>query len=273
MADLYLREDIAKLWTQREAYQLARGLEGEVYREVAGRRTLRVELGERAYFAKLHFGVGWGEILKNLVIARVPVIGARNEFETCRHLEARGVAAPKVAAFGQTGVSPASRFSFVICDALDGYESLEDITARWERSPPSPGEKRRLIEAVADFARKLHQCGVIHRDFYVCHLLAETEPYARGEIRLAVIDLHRAHIYTNIPQRWLLRDLAALLFSTLDLSLDLRAWLRFIRIYRSRPLQEVFAEEGDFWRNVYKRALLLYEKGQRKGLVKGNFLP
>ena len=80
-------------------------------------------------------------------------------------------------------------------------------------------------------------------------------------------------MYTNIPQRWLLRDLAALLFSTLDLSLDLRAWLRFIRIYRSRPLQEVFAEEGDFWRNVYKRALLLYEKGQRKGLVKGNFLP
>ncbi|MCZ6643896.1 MAG: lipopolysaccharide core heptose(I) kinase RfaP [Gammaproteobacteria bacterium] len=271
MAELYLREDIAKLWPEEEACKRARALTGEVYRELDGRRTLRVMLGERAYFAKLHFGVGWREIVKNLVTARLPVTGARNEFRTCQHLQARGVSAPKVAAFGQVGGSPASRFSFVICDALEGYESLEDITERWELSPPSPHEKRRLIEAVADFAKALHRSGVIHRDFYVCHLFAEIEPYARGEVRLAVIDLHRAQIHTEIPQRWLLRDLAALLFSTLDLGLNSRAWFRFIRIYRGRPLQEVFAEEGEFWRNVYERALALYEKGERKGLVKGRF--
>ncbi|MFB3106605.1 MAG: lipopolysaccharide kinase InaA family protein, partial [Pseudomonadales bacterium] len=117
MAELYLREDLAKLWSHEEACVRARALQGEVYRDVAGRRTLRVMLGERVYFAKLHFGVGWGEILKNLVTARRPVIGARNEFTTCRHLQAQGVAAPAVAAFGQVGVNPASRFSFVICDA------------------------------------------------------------------------------------------------------------------------------------------------------------
>ena len=170
-------------------------------------------------------------------------------------------------------MSPASRFSFVICDALDGYESLEDIIERWEQTPPSPQEKRLLTEAVAEFAKTLHQAGVIHRDFYVCHLFAEIEPYARGEVRLAVIDLHRAQIHSEIPQRWLLRDLAALLFSTLDLPLDSRAWFRFIRVYRGRPLQEVFAEEGDFWRSVYQRALSLYKKGKRKGLVKGYFHP
>ncbi len=271
MAELYLRDDIAKLWSHEEACKRARALEGEVYREVAGRRTLRVMLGERAYFAKLHFGVGWGEILKNLVMARLPVTGARNEFKTCRYLDAQGVDAPRVAAFGEVGTSPASRFSFVICDALEGYESLEDITERWELSPPSPREKRRLTVAVAEFAKALHGSGVIHRDFYVCHLLAEIEPYARGEVHLAVIDLHRAQIHAEVPRRWLLRDLAALLFSTLDLPIDSRGWLRFIRIYRGRPLREVFAEEGDFWRDVYERALRLYEKGKRKGLVKGHF--
>jgi len=271
--ELYLRDDIAKLWSHEEACVRARALQGEVYREVAGRRTLRVMLGDRAYFVKLHFGVGWGEIVKNLITARRPVIGARNEFTTCRYLEAQGVAAPAVAAFGQVGVNPASRFSFVICDALDGYESLEDITDRWELAPPTPREKRRLTEAVAQFAKALHRAGVVHRDFYICHLFAEINEYARGEVRLAVIDLHRAQMHTEIPQRWLLRDLAALLFSTLDLPLDSRAWLRFIRIYRGRPLQEVFAEEGDFWRSVYERALVLYEKGKRKGLVKGNFRP
>ena len=273
MAELYLREDIAKLWRRDEACDRARKLQGEVYREVAGRRTLRVLLGEGAYFAKLHFGVGWAEILKNLLTARRPVVGARNEYRTCLHLEAQGVAAPKVAAFGQQGVNPASRFSFVICDALDGYESLEDITDRWEQRHPSLLEKWRLIEAVARFAKTLHATGVVHRDFYICHMLAEKTSYAQAELRLAVIDLHRARIYHRIPQRWLLRDLSALLFSTLDLPLDWRAWLRFVRIYRGRPLQEVFAEEGDFWQAVYDRALRLYEKGKRKGLVKGYFHP
>ena len=80
MTEVFLREDIARLWTEEEACLRARTLEGKVYREVAARRTLRVMLGERAYFAKLHFGVGWGEILKNLVTARLPVTGARNEF-------------------------------------------------------------------------------------------------------------------------------------------------------------------------------------------------
>ena len=44
-----MREDIAKLWRREEACEQARTLSGEVYREVAGRRTLRVVLGERQH--------------------------------------------------------------------------------------------------------------------------------------------------------------------------------------------------------------------------------
>ena len=59
---LFLREDIAALWSPGEALQHAFELQGEVFRDVPGRRTLRVELAGKFYFVKLHYGVGWGEV-------------------------------------------------------------------------------------------------------------------------------------------------------------------------------------------------------------------
>lgn len=278
----YLREDIA------EALGLpapsARGgttvlfdrvaaLEGDVYRAVATRQTLRFEARGRGYFLKRHGGVGWGEIFKNLLTLRLPVLGARNEYLTCRHLARCGIAAPRVAAFAERGRNPAARESFVICDALEGFTSLEDLTEGWEANPPDLRLKRRLVVAVAHFARAMHDAGVVHRDFYICHLLVNPQALRLGEVELAVIDLHRAQIHRQVPQRWRRRDLAALLFSVLDLPLERRAWLRFVRVYRGRPLREIWAAEAGFWDAVYARAVALYRKGQRRGLVKGRFRP
>ncbi len=271
MSAPYLREDLAAAWAGTEPYQQAASLEGCVYRAVANRRTLRFEAGGRAYFAKVHRGSGWREILKNLGTLRPPVIGAGNEFAACRHLAAAGVCAPTVAGFGQRGWNPARRFSFVVCDALEGRDSLEDVLEAWQRHPPAPADKRRLVEAVAAFASSMHAAGVVHRDFYVCHLLLDRAAWADGHVDLAVIDLHRARIHRRIPRRWLGRDLAALLFSVLDAPLTSRDWLRFVAVYRGRPLREVLAREGAFWRSVHRRAGRLYRKGQRKGLVKGRW--
>jgi heptose I phosphotransferase len=267
----YLRDDLAGLLGGGDPFATVAALNGEVYRAVANRRTLRFVHGRRAYFAKLHWGPGWGEIFKNLATLRLPVLGARNEFEACCHLAAAGVPAPTVAAFGERGMNPARRESFVICDALEGRESLEDLTNRWLEQPPRPAEKRRLIAAVAGFARDLHGAGVVHRDLYVCHLLLDVAAWQRGTVDLAVIDLHRAQIRRHIPRRWLRRDLAALLFSVLDLPLTRRDWLRFLRVYRGRPLREVLDGEAGFWDGVVRRAEALYHKGQRKGLVQGRY--
>lgn len=265
---LYLRDDLARAWEGSNAFQRAAGLEGQVYRAVANRRTLRFQAGGRAYFAKIHGGSGWAEILKNLLTLRWPVIGARNELEACRRLAAAGVPAPTVAGFGERGLSPARRFSFIVCDALEGRDSLEDVVEGWQRDAPAPADKRRLVASVAAFAAAMHAAGVAHRDFYICHLLLDRAAWRGGVPDLAVIDLHRAQIHDRIPRRWLRRDLAALLFSVLDAPLTCRDWLRFVRAYRGRPLREVLEREGDFWEKVRRRAEVLYRKGRRKGLVK-----
>ena len=63
-------------------------LNGECFRELANRRTLRFELAGRRYFLKAHYGVGWREILKNLLQFRLPVLGARNEWRAMQRLQA-----------------------------------------------------------------------------------------------------------------------------------------------------------------------------------------
>ena len=270
-AERYLRPGLNGVPVGDGLLHWAEAVEGEVYREGRGRRTVRVVLDGRPYFLKFHWGVGWLEILKNWLVGKRPVLGAENEFRACRHLEQCGLNAPRVAAFAAAGGNPAARRSLILCDELAGFVSLEDVVDGWDDSPPEPASRRRLVMAVARFVRRLHEAGVVHRDLYLCHLLLRADAWAAGEVELAVLDLHRARIVSPVPDYWRRRDLAALLFSALDTPVHRHAWLRFVRVYSGRPLKEAFAAEGAFWRSVYRRAVKLYAKGSRKGLVKGRF--
>jgi heptose I phosphotransferase len=270
VARLYVRDDLKLQFAKRNPIDWAMAVEGEVARQVAGRRTLRITLGERCFYLKLHLGVGMVEVLKNWLSLKQPVLGAANEYQACLHLEARVIAAPRVAAFAQSGGPAWSRLSFVLCDELAQYEDLETISLRFAQQPPSGLELRRLVIQVAEFARRLHDAGVVHRDFYICHLLRNRD---NPDQPLAVLDLHRALLFEQLPERWRLRDLSALLFSVLDLPLETplnkRAWLRFVRVYTGRPLKATFAEQPAFWRAVTRRALKLQTKARRKGLAPG----
>lgn len=275
--EVFLRDDVKDAFAG-DPLGRAFAMQGEQVRAVANRETLRVEIDGRTFYLKRHRGVGWAEVLKNWLVLKRPVIGARNEFEACRHLERRGLVAPTVAGFAESRSSPARQSSFVLCDALLDREDLETVTERWTQCPPPPREVRRLVEQVARFAARLHAAGVVHRDFYLCHLLRERrvgalEGGGRPQEELGVLDLHRALIFDSLPDRWRERDLAALLYSCLDLRLSRRSWLRFVRVYGGKPLKRAFAEDGRFWARVYRRALALYAKGSRKGLTRGSFQP
>ena len=101
-------------------------LEGEEYRRVKTRRTFRFELSDQRYFAKLHYGVGWMEILKNLIQFKLPVTGARNERDALQLLEQRGVPVPTVVGFSSSGSNPATRQSSIVTKSLLNTLSLED---------------------------------------------------------------------------------------------------------------------------------------------------
>jgi heptose I phosphotransferase len=269
---LFVRDDLAAAWRGGDPFEHLARVDGEVFRDVEARRTFRFVAGGRSYFAKVHSGVGWREILKNLLVLRWPVVDASNEYRACLLLPKFGVPTPAPAAYGIRGLSPASRQSFIVCDELVDHVSLSTLAKNWHEAPPEPTFKRRLIEAVAEITRAMHCAGVVHRDYYLYHLLVDCAQLQGGVVSLSLIDLHRAQLRRRIPTRWLVKDLGALLFWCLDLPITRRDWLRFVRAYEGRPLRDALAANGRFWLRVRRRGIELYRKGQRKGLVADRFV-
>ena len=261
---LYLRPDLAVHWSEIDAFEMARQQQGKIFRSKEGRRTLQFELGSKPYFLKLHEGVGWGEIIKNLVQLRLPIVGAKNEWEAIRFLEKHQLDTMKIAGYGQQGLNPAKRVSFLVTDELVDTMNLEYLGEQWRQNPPKFADKARLIRKIALIAKKMHENGMNHRDFYLCHFLLdqsfENTNRIDEDIPLFLIDLHRAQIRNKVPQRWLVKDIGSLLFSAFDVALTQRDIFRFMKVYSGKSLRDTLLTQGGFWTNVQKRAVKLRDK-------------
>ena len=267
MRSIYLRDDLAELWQGLDPFAEAFAATGDVARDMTSRQTLRVDLGGRSYYLKRHFGVGWGEIVKNWLTGKRPVVDASNEYRASEALQAAGIDALPVAGFGVRGRNPATRESFPITDDLEPAVSLETLCVGWPESPPSPAVKRELIERVAGVARTMHGIGINHNDFYLCHFLLRGEAPDPLKSPLHLIDLHRAEQRDAVPRRWLVKDLAGLYHSAMDVGLTQRDLLRFLKRYFDLPLREITAEHGGLLQQVNTRAQAQYDKARAKGIL------
>jgi hypothetical protein len=267
-------------------------LKGDIFRALEGRCTQRIQLGKHVYFVKQHNGVGWKEIIKNLLQLRLPVISATNEWRALQQLQMLKLNVPYIVGYGSRGWNPAYKQSFLITRELPRHISLEDFCCTWTTQRPVFKIKRQIIEKVANIARTLHENGINHRDFYICHFLldlavlngdslaasyhsssiASSEVMVKegvnknlaintaSQIKLYLIDLHRAQIRSHTPMRWKIKDLAGLYFSSKESALTKKDLLRFIKKYRNKRLHDVFNEESQFWLKVKKRGDKLCRK-------------
>ncbi|WIO74462.1 lipopolysaccharide core heptose(I) kinase RfaP [Porticoccaceae bacterium LTM1] len=263
---LWLREEFAKEWQEQDPFACADQLEGKVYRALEGRKTLRFELSGNSYFIKIHKGIGWGEIVKNLTQGRLPILGAGAEYRAINRLHELGVDTMTAAAFGERGVNPATQQSFLVTEDLAGSISLEDFCGNWQEQPPKLKLKRALIKKVATISAQLHNHGVNHRDYYICHfhLYPESLQEDHDNIRLHVIDLHRTQLRNRTPYRWRLKDLAGLYFSAMDVGLTRGDRLCFLKHYFQSSLKMVIRDQEKLLSDVERKAQALYEREQRK---------
>lgn len=270
MADTFLREELATgaapVPDDAEGLlQWAQGLADtaapeNVYRSKEGRKTLRFEREGHSYFLKIHNGIGWGEIFKNLLQARLPVLGAENEYRAVRELTAVGVDTMTVAAYARRGHNPARLRSLIVTDDLVGTVSLEDYCADWGDNPPPFSTRLKIILKLADSAGRMHRAGINHRDFYICHFHLDETSLGGSVPRCYLIDLHRAQIRRCTPRRWQVKDLAGLYFSAMDCGLTRRDLLRFLRHYNPGGLRDALSVEAALWQDVTRRAQALYRK-------------
>lgn len=263
MNELILHEPLKSLWRDKDAFAEARQLAGVEVRHKEGRQTIRCTLAGEVFYRKFHAGVGWGEIVKNYLQLRAPVVDASNEWLAINLLHRIGVKTLTAVGYGRRGGNPASRQSFLITRELTGALSTAEFTKNWPTEPPNYRLRVAMIRKIAQIASAIHSNGMNHRDLYLCHFLLDLP--ASGEpdpatVDFYLVDLHRAQLRSAVPERWRVKDLASIYFSALDIGLTPRDVLRFMRAYYGKPLHQLFAEKQSHFSRIKAKARKLYRR-------------
>jgi hypothetical protein len=204
-------------------------LEGMVVKSaVRERSTERLDLGGTRIYLKKHFFPGVREILKNLLRLRFPV-GALNEWRALLAFHAHNIPTMTPICAGRKPLLwKIEKESFLLTDDLGEASRLDDFL-KVNGAMPCRGKvletKRRILENLAYITRRMHGAGINHRDYYLCHILLDNTE------RLYVIDLHRVNVGDKVGKRWMVKDLAALLFSSLEVPVTHGQRLAFYKLY------------------------------------------
>ena len=251
--------EIMDLFSSDNPISEAKNIEGEVFREYANRVTKRIKHNDQNYFLKFHGPVGWKEIIKNLILFKRPVVGAKQEYLALSLMHEMGINGPKVKYYHSKGFNPSNQSSFLVTKELKETISLEDFFLEGKQKNLSFVQKNNLLNSIANITRKLHQCGINHRDLYLCHYHLDTETDF-NQINLSLIDLHRAQIRNEVPERWLVKDIGGLYHSAIQFGLTERDCYRFLMIYFNCSLRDLFSKYHNFLEKARSRAFSMYMK-------------
>lgn len=246
---------------QHMTFEEFMALGGYTVRATANRKTMRVDIRGRSYFVKQHEGVGWWELIKNVLSFKRPIIGAMTEVKAIQKLNQIGIATTPIAAYGIQGNLLATQRSFLLTDdlgdkALGDIVSLEDIVKTWAQHPPREGERAVMLTAVAKLAKRFHAAGLCHRDFYLCHIALQRHQVVTTDTNFYLLDLHRV-LHGQSPHGYsVCKDIAGLIFSCMDYGFSPQDWDCFKAYYLPQSEQ--------FWQRAFARAQRLHAKFHSK---------
>ncbi len=183
--------------------------EGAVVKHaIPERKTTKISLktrdGTLHAYLKRYYAVSIVHYLKQLIKLSLPT-NARNEFRNIIAFHVSGIPTMLPIATGIRRQGLFSAESFLLTQELDHCTRLDHFFSEFPDFPRK--QKRQLITKLAQVVSKMHSCGFNHRDLYLCHILCSTE----GD--LFVVDLHRVEKRKTVPQRWKVKDIAALNYS------------------------------------------------------------
>ena len=272
MSDInFLDKNLGHLFQAKDSFLVAKSFKGEIYRKYENRVTKKFMNEGRSYFIKFHGPVGWKEILKNILQIKIPVIGARREYEALSHLDECGINCPQVKGFASRGFNPANSSSFLITEELYGTISLEDFFLEGLHKKLTFNQKNKLLRAAASIIREMHLSGLNHRDLYLCHLHVNKE-IDFNNIQIYLIDLHRAQLRSKVPHRWIVKDLGGFIHSILQFDLSERDFYRFMMTYYDCTFREFCSNHSKTTKEILSRAFSMYLKPNLKVFIKNSSL-
>ena len=237
----------------------------ELLRERGYSSNARLRIGDRLFYLKRHRFPRLGVAIRTGLKGRVVRLSGRLEMANFLRFQEAGFpsCAPAAAgdrAHGNTGEA------FILTEALEGLESLEDVVPRRYAPPlegPRRAELRRLIGRAGEHLRRLHDAGLNVRDLYLCHLFVDPDDPTAG---FTLIDLHRALTGRKVGRPGVVRDLAALHHSAPDRIVSRTDRLRFLRAWSGARLD---ARLRGLVRRVERRAGRMERHESRQGMLWG----
>ena len=255
---IFLTEEVKGLFSSGDPFSIAENIEGEVFRKTANRITKEFVFEDNRYFIKLHYGVGWKEVLKNILKLRAPTISASPEWKALKKLRLLGIDCPEPVGIYSTGINPANVKSFIITKSLINTISLEEALQKDKFQKLNFSEKKEFIEKIATISRNLHSNGINHRDYYLCHF--HIDENLDVEKKIYLIDLHRAQLRSFVPSRWASKDIGSLIHSAMGFNLNEKDFYRFMRTYFQCSLKEALQAHSKFLRTSRNRAFRMFMK-------------
>jgi len=239
-------------------------LEGVVVKSaVRDRSTHRLDLQGVTVYIKKHLFPGIREILKNFLRFRFPP-GALNEWQALLAFHAHNIPTMSPICAGTKSLLwKLEKESFLLTDDVGEASRLDDFLKLYG-AVPCRGKvletKKKILENLADITRRMHSAGINHRDYYLCHILVDNPE------RLYVIDLHRVNVRDKVGRRWRVKDLAALLFSSLEVPVTHGQRLAFYKRYMQ--IRRLSADDKTLIRLIVRKCDKIArhtEKMYRKG--------
>lgn len=211
--------------------------EGEGYlRHHANRENYHIvadlQEGRADFFLKRHRGFEIKEAVKFLMAHSPAKSAARREWDNIFRLEGHGISTMRPIAFGEKKLLGIERKSFLITETIPSAVPLDSFL-REHYSENTTGEKlrqkRALLWDAGALVRRLHSAGLTHMDLYLNHIFVRETP--DGDKVLHLIDLQRLEKRWIFKRRWVVKDLAALLYSMRDLPLSRTDVARLLDAY------------------------------------------
>ncbi|MBI4603710.1 MAG: phosphotransferase [Planctomycetes bacterium] len=171
----------------------------DVTKKRRDRWNARRAAGDRDYHLKWFFHGPWSR-------------PALREWRGARRVAALGVPTVVPVGWGRHG-----RGSFVVLEGSPGFPA-----DAWREHGVAPERLARLAAELAAHAARLHDSGLCHRDLNVYHLLVDA-----GGLRL--IDVGRVARF--VRRRWIVKDLASLLYTARREGFPAWACRAFLRRY------------------------------------------
>lgn len=232
------------------------------------RLEIKTDRGAAVVFLKRFNGEPLRDQVRRLWEDGVWHTAAEREASVALNLQGAGLAAPILLAWARLG-GRWQRKSVVVLSAVPGQPApawLENSGFGPESASASASgslpfaSRRRFTAELATLVRRFHAAGWRHRDLYLCHVFVDE---AAGGLQLSLIDLQRVFRPRWRRERWRIKDLAQLHYSSLAHPFSRTDRLRFLLDYLG--CRRLTATHKSLIRRVQRKTAAMVQRHRESG--------